>query len=387
MTSIQAQNLDSLMSLDLEDLLAIDIDTSATLTKTDIRKSPAAVTRITNTMIERSGARSLEELLEIFVPNFQALRHHFAGTNVGARGILTDINDKVLLLVNGRVMNHRTFYGADSEFKLSMLGDIHHIDVVRGPGSSTYGPGAISGVISIHTYNSRNFEGSSVTIRQGFVEEFTTFEFKLGHKFDDISGLFIYAGGDAYQGSDSSDSPINFGTAVNGASPNSNTGIGFHKDKESFRDKPRLKLHVEYNLADFDFWVRYTKGGQSETGIREFINSGEDFKYFETGYEQLTLASKFSKEINRELEFQAMVSYDIYDRYRALNYSSSDTDLSLREEKANFRMQFNWTPTVAHELAVGAEYSYDQFGREPDGFPDEGTKPLPDNQAWDSRTW
>ena len=82
-----------------------------------------------------------------------------------------------------------------------------------------------------------------------------------------------------------------------------------------------------------------------------------------------------------------MVSYDIYDRYRAFNYSSVDTDVNLREEKANIRMQLNWTPTAAHELALGTEYSYDQFGREPDGYADEGAKPLPDRESWESRTW
>jgi outer membrane receptor for ferrienterochelin and colicins len=378
---------EDLLDLDLEELRNVEIDTAATLTKTDIRRSPAAITRITQKMIKRSGARSLEELLEIFVPNYQVLRHHFAGTNSGFRGTLSDLNDKTLLLVNGRVMNHRSFYGADSEFKLSMLGDIHHIDVIRGPGSSTYGPGAISGVISIHTFNSNNFEGSEVSFRQGFIEEFSTFEMKLGHRFDDNTGLFIYAGGDSYQGSDSGDSPIHFGTTVNGTAPNHNTGINFANDKEAFRDRPRLKLHMEYNVANLDLWVRYTRGGQIETGIREFIQKGEPEKYFAVGYEQLTLAAKYTKELTRELELQAMVSYDIYDRYRTRNYEADEADLNLREEKLNLRLQLNWTPSEAHAFAVGTEYTFDQFGREPDGYPHEDAKPLPNNESWDSRTW
>ena len=64
--SAYAQDIDE---IDIEELLTLEVDTAATLTRTEIHKSPAAITRISSDMIKRSGARSLEELLGIFVPN------------------------------------------------------------------------------------------------------------------------------------------------------------------------------------------------------------------------------------------------------------------------------------------------------------------------------
>ena len=97
-----------------EELAAMTFS-SATLTETNIKDAPASITLITAEMIRYSGARSLEELLERYVPGLQKLDHSFSTVQIGFRGILTDDNSKVLLLVNGRVMNMRSFYGFDSE--------------------------------------------------------------------------------------------------------------------------------------------------------------------------------------------------------------------------------------------------------------------------------
>ena len=378
---------EDLLDFDLEDLVKMHVKPVGTLTKTEERRIPAAITRISREMIKKSGARSLEELLEIYIPNFQTLRHHFAGTNVGFRGILTDLNDKILLLVNGRVMNHRMFYGADSEFKLSLLGDIHHIDVVRGPGSATYGPGAISGVISIHTLNSRNFSGTELSFKQGFLEEFSSFEMKVGQKLDDSSGYFLYAGGDIYQGSDHRNSPLYFGTSINGRGPNSNTGINWTDDRQSFRGRPRLKLHLEYNVENFDFWLRYTQGGHRETGVREYSSVSNRDEYVGIGYQQFTAAARYKSQLSKTLEIDLLTSYDMYNRFRRIPYiSSNNTQLNFREDEIYFRLQMNWTPDERHQIAYGLDFSYEFFGRNVPGWPHQDSTPVPGNSPWETST-
>ncbi len=94
------------------------------------RYTPAAVTRIDHDMIWLSGARSLNEALDIFVPNLELITMSRQGTKLGIRGIISNNNDKVLLKVNGKIMNDRTRAGAFSELDLPMLGDIHHVDVL-----------------------------------------------------------------------------------------------------------------------------------------------------------------------------------------------------------------------------------------------------------------
>jgi outer membrane cobalamin receptor len=140
-----------LTGLSLDELMNIEVVSTATLTETKPRLVPAAVTTINAEQIKASGARSMFELLDIYVPNLEWLRHHWEPDAIGLRGIINDRNDKFLLLVNGRNMNQHTHSGAISELDLVELRDIHHIDVVRGPGSALYGPGAVSMVINIIT--------------------------------------------------------------------------------------------------------------------------------------------------------------------------------------------------------------------------------------------
>lgn len=149
----------------LEQLMEIEVESSASLTKTTRRLTPATVTTITQDEIWSSGARYTDELLDIYIPNFQWIRHPWEYNHAGLRGIISDRDLKYLLLVNGRVMNEHTHYGALSERDLPTMRDIHHIDVIRGPGSSLYGPGAISMVINIVTENAMSFQGSEVTGR------------------------------------------------------------------------------------------------------------------------------------------------------------------------------------------------------------------------------
>jgi len=91
-------------------------------------------------------------------------------------------------------MNERLHYGVLSERDLPLLRDIHHIEVVRGPGSVLYGLGALFMVVNIITDNADTFQGFDVTSRFGVVDEFSGFEAKYGKQFDDGSGLFLYAG-------------------------------------------------------------------------------------------------------------------------------------------------------------------------------------------------
>ena len=121
--------------------MKVEIISSATLTKTTPRLVPAAMTTITAEQIQACGTRSLFEVLDIYVPNLQWGENQWEADTLGLRGIISDRDDEYLLLVNGRNMNERTHYGAVSERDLVFLRDIHHIDVVRGPGSAMYGPG------------------------------------------------------------------------------------------------------------------------------------------------------------------------------------------------------------------------------------------------------
>ncbi len=76
-----------LTELSIEDLMNVEVVSTATLTKTTPRLVPASVTTITAEQIKASGARSLFELLDIYVPNLQVIGHHWESDHMGLRGM------------------------------------------------------------------------------------------------------------------------------------------------------------------------------------------------------------------------------------------------------------------------------------------------------------
>ncbi|NQZ60402.1 MAG: TonB-dependent receptor plug domain-containing protein, partial [Lentisphaeraceae bacterium] len=229
-----------------EELMQIKI-TSSTLTKTDIRHSPAAITLITQDMIRQSGARSLMELFDIYVPNLQWIKHHWEAEHLGIRGIINDREDKYLLLINGRNMNEKTHIGAHSEKDTPLLGGIHRIEVIRGPASAIYGPGAISMVINIITDTPATFEGTEVISSIGAIEEFASFELKHGFRLNNDGGFLLYFGIANYDGATSSNAPEfysntardHFGTLQTSGNP---VSYKTSRDGAANRNIPDIKI-------------------------------------------------------------------------------------------------------------------------------------------------
>jgi len=356
--SVEADNKEpNLLAFSLEELMKMSVVSAATLMQTKHRLVPAAVTTIDQEMIQHSGARSLNELFDIFVPNSQIMRHHTRSDLLGIRGIINVPEDKYLLLVNGHLMNLRSTEGVVTERDLPMLADVHHVNVVRGPGSVVYGPGAVSGVIDIVTYNGLTFEGTDVRIRQGFVERFSSFEIRHGHRIDDEEGLFLYYGLDDYTGADQDDAPYIFSKSFA-----TNTGhrvlagepadFGIVDDHAAFRFDPEHKLHLHYTRESIsgrsDAWIRFTRSGEqvadtlatlSPPPLGFGIPGEQDDHGTGHGYQQLTVQASHIHELSDTLSMDLRIGFDLADDemiYRPvtpfafLNKSSRESELNAR---------------------------------------------------------
>ena len=321
-SEIDSSAMQRLEKLNLEELLQAKIAPPPSLTRTAKRLIPAAVTTITREQIDRSAARSLDELLEIYVPGLQIMFKDTGGHPLGFRGIISDRNNKFLILVHGRIMNERTTSGAIPERFLSMLGDIEQIEVVRGPGSAIYGPGAIAGVVSITTYNGLSFEGTDVKVRQGFIEQFSSFEMRHGTKMSENSGLFVYYGIDTYQGANQDDASLIYSHTFltdNGAGPQvrAQRPVSFNISnlRGAYRDNTRHKLHLHYTHGGLDSWFRYTRGGTTAVGrLPDHLTSPpESFLDAGFGYQQFSVLTQYKQEISDSLRLSYRFSYDKLD--------------------------------------------------------------------------
>lgn len=401
-----------IFDLSIEELMTIEIPSSATLTGAKPRLVPAAVTMITEEQIQASGARSLNELLDIYVPNFQWIRSAWEPDNVGLRGIIGDRDDKYLLTVNGKVMNDRSHYGVISERDLVLLRDIRYIEVVRGPGSAMYGPGAVSMVINIVTHSGETFQGTDITTRAGAVEEFYSTEIRHGRAFsDEDGGIFLYAGIGKYRGADKHRAPTHYGFDFPSESsfdwwnpdwgvftgpdwlPADGTGAGdamtgpsIPGDGQAFRNLPPLKFFGQINRGDWTYWVRYTRGGQTfpwATGIlarepygwADWISWDWDtwepvkLKQNGYGYQQLTGYAGYDKSLTEQTELSLAFSYDFSDYKRFVNNGLAD---AYREDEYYGRALVRHTFNDRHKAALGVEVSHHELGYSAPGWPHTG---------------
>ncbi len=372
----EAKQGTDLTELSLDDLMNVEVVSTATLTKTTPRLVPSAVTTITAEQIKASGARSLYELLDIYVPNLQVISHHWESDHMGLRGSINDRDDKYLLLVNGRVMNEHTHYGALTERDFVMLQDIHHIDIVRGPGSALYGPGAISMVINIVTFNANTFKGTEVTGRMGAIEEFYSGEVKHGQAFDDNDGgIFVYAGGGKQDGASKYDAPLvfpyNFPNGPDAGDPFTNTSI--NRDGQSARNEPPAKMHIELTKGDWDIWGRYTRGGQQFPWAAQSIVPAP-VGYGDTpitnnfySYQQMTGFIGHKQELTKDIDIDYSVSYETTDFTEFRQNSITD---AYREDEYHGKILLQWTPNEQHKVAFGSEISHRELGLKSPIWPD-----------------
>ena len=354
-------NEEDMFEMSLEELMDVEIESSASLTRTTRRKQPSTVTTITNEQIQSSGARSLDELLDIYVPNLQTIRDYYSYNNMGLRGIISDADNKYLLLVNGFELNEHTAHGAISERDLPMLTDIDHVDIVRGPGSTLYGPGALAMVINIVTENASTFKGTEIISRVGTIEEFYSTEIKHGMQFDDASNLYLFAGISEYPGAQESDSPVSLGLDWYSAQQMT------PRDQGSWRGLPKLKFHGEYQKDDFNIWARYTRGGKHQVNIPYW-----DWPHVMTpgqGYQQFSLNSSLLQTINDELEINYSLGFTMFDYERYVPANTNVGIESHREDRYLAKMVTRWTPSDSHSVAIGTSVTYSRLGQKSLGFP------------------
>jgi len=143
-----------------------EVTITAARSERSVLDVPGNVTVIDRETIERSGARSVPELLRreagIFVTNTTTNRE---GYTVEARGFNNGGGNggRTLVLIDGRRVNEPDVMLPDWAFM--PLDNLDRIEVVRGPVNALYGDSAIAGVVHLRTR--RPEQGFQATLRGG----------------------------------------------------------------------------------------------------------------------------------------------------------------------------------------------------------------------------
>ncbi|MDP1773613.1 MAG: TonB-dependent receptor [Methylobacter sp.] len=156
--------------------------------------SPSVTSVMTSKDIEKIGARRLEDVLE-YLPGAHVSSARAGNTNnvIGFRGIYSEANSQVLILING-VPQKNTFIGGKPFAWTMPVKNISHIEVIRGPGSMLYGGDAITGVINIILKTGNDLKGGNVG---SFLGSQNTYEgwAQYGQKNNDWEYSFSAQGG------------------------------------------------------------------------------------------------------------------------------------------------------------------------------------------------
>jgi outer membrane receptor for ferrienterochelin and colicins len=139
----------------------------ATGTRQPIARAPSVATVVTAEDIAAIGAADLDEVLET-VPGLHVARSPLGYNPIYIiRGIATQYNPQVLMLVNGIPITGVTFGDRSLIWAGMPVENIARIEVIRGPGSALYGADAFSGVINIITKTSADVDGTQLGLRAG----------------------------------------------------------------------------------------------------------------------------------------------------------------------------------------------------------------------------
>ena len=112
--------------------------------------SPSTVAVLTADDIRLSGVTNIPDLLRR-VAGVDVMNLSAGQADVSIRGFNNKLNNKVLILIDGRSQYLDFIGGTVWETFPVQLEEIERIEVIRGPGSAVYGANAVTGVINIIT--------------------------------------------------------------------------------------------------------------------------------------------------------------------------------------------------------------------------------------------
>ena len=362
-----------LFSLSLRELSNIKINTGGLFGKAS-KEAPSPITVIDSAKIELSGAKNLANLLEQYVPGLMVMSHS-EGDKIGLRGNIAAENYKLLLLVNGKNVTNMVYEGVITEIDQWELGDIDRVEVVSGPGSVTYGTGAIAGVINIITKKaSSDMPTWSVGLSANDKYRSQGLNLQYSNNTGDW-GVYAFA---SLRESDGYKRPNYF--VLNPSEPTDNRYLGKASGAnappqnylaDSF-DRPQVKMHMGLSKGDsFNTWLRYTQSGQTRA-FREQIfkqdslgNDTEAIDGSNLETRSLVASGDYRIDYGDNTALSTSFTYDTqeYIRYRFDNRQLSESgtnnirQYAFSQNRITASALYEFEATESFDIITGYEYT------------------------------
>ena len=252
----------------------------------DLRQSGRSITVIPGKEILRSGARSIDEALQLL-----------AGVEVQTRGVYGTQGDismrgstfnQVKVLIDGQPINDPLTGHFNSNIPINMI-DVEQIEVLRGPSAAIYGSDAVGGVINIV---SRSVDQANPGLR-------------LAAKYD-------FGGYDLR----------NFGIDGEVGFSDWRMGVSYSSARADGPDHEMDTLSRYFDNSTINGFIKYSKGA-----FRAHARVAHDDRDFDARYYYTRSTFDRSTERVKRLWLQFGSEYEISESHTLhLNYSRMDTD-------------------------------------------------------------
>lgn len=319
--SVFANTAPALMEMSLEELMNVEV-TTVSKTPQLFSTIPAAVTVISNEEIRRSGATTIPDILRL-VPGVHVARIDANKWAVSIRGFTDRFANKLLVLMDGRVVYDPLYAGTFWDIQDTVFEDIDRIEVIRGPGGTIWGSNAVNGVINIITKSAKETHGGYVSAGGGTKERgFGDFRYggKAGNADFRVYGKYVNRD-DSFEGHDEWNiSRAGFRTDWDNQDKNAFTVQGDIYDGQ-----------LESTLTQ---WSR-TAPLSTLVDIRDDANGGN-------------LLARFVHTISDKSDLQGQVYYDY--TYR------NAVHVEIERHTGDFDLQYRFPIFENQEIIVGSGY-------------------------------
>ncbi|MCK5099116.1 MAG: TonB-dependent receptor [Desulfobacteraceae bacterium] len=316
---------DDLLDMDIESLMAIEV-TSVSKYKQLLFNTPAAVTVITSQDIKQSGLKELPELLRL-VPGMQVVRENDAYWHVSARSMPFDGKRKMLVLVDGRSIFSQATGTVDWGAQNYILEDIETIEIIRGPGGTTWGYNAVDGVVNITSKKPEDTQGMLLDVTKG-EESNTIFQARFGGKISDSTFYRVYFTG------------MNLDNFENLNGPN--------VSEESIRNKGGFR--VDFKPSDKD---QISIDGEWSKSRYKMVYETEDI------LTEKFIKGRWNRSITENLDFQFLTHYD--DSKAIYSKDTSGEGFSVGIKQFNTELQLDFRMGERNHLISGIGFKNTRF--------------------------
>ncbi|MFC2145905.1 TonB-dependent receptor [Acidobacteriota bacterium] len=282
--------VEDVADISLEDLLNVEITTAGKKAER-IADIPASVVLITRADIERYGYQTLDEVLENVPGLFGIDQRGTDGMIFGVRGFWAAFANNIIFLINGVRQERMQSDGGIYPEQYIPVEAIDRIEVIRGPMSVIYGPGAFFGVINIFTNDTTNPGLVSIS---GGMEQSVRLAARGSFQKDDLSlafnaGYYNTAGPDIPH-TDMSTQDLSIYTTFNSTKDLWENEAKFFSFSGAYKG---FYANVTYSRSDKEWYLIFLPSTPDGSVAHRTMTS-ISFGYKEDFSDQFSLDGKFS---------------------------------------------------------------------------------------------